>query len=96
MNALLSLLASIPSSAVEIPKAEINNAQLQGAISVILAVAGVVAVIFIILGGLRYTISQGNPQDLEKGKNMIIYALVGLFFVMFAFLIVQFISGEIF
>jgi len=27
---------------------------------------------------------------------MIIYALVGLFFVMFAFLIVQFISGEIF
>lgn len=93
---LQQFVASIPKNAVDIPKAEINDAQFQAAVSTILAIAGIVAVIFVILGGIRYSISQGNPQDLNKGKDMIIYALVGLFFVIFAFVIVQFVTANIF
>lgn len=93
---VVALLASIPKTAVDIPKAELNDAQFQNIISTVLAVAGVVAVIFIILGGIRYAISQGNAQDLNKGKDMIVYALVGLFFVIFAFVIVQFVTANIF
>lgn len=93
---LVQWVAAISGSDVNIPKAEINDAQLGGIISTILVIAGIVAVIFIILGGIRYAISQGNPQDLEKGKDMIVYALVGLFFVIFAFVIVQFVTANIF
>ncbi len=96
MNTLVSLLAAISSDAVNLPKAEINDAQFQGALSAVLGVAGVVAVIFVILGGIKYSISQGNPGDLEKAKDMIVYSLVGLGFVIMAFTIVQFVTANLF
>lgn len=95
-SVILNLFAAISKDAVNIPKAEINAAQFQGIFSLILAVAGAVAVIFIILGGVKYSISQGNPGDLEKAKDMIVYSLVGLGFVIMAFTIVQFVTANLF
>lgn len=93
----LDLFAAISSSEIKnIPKAELNSIQFQGLLSTILAIAGIVSVIFIIVGGLRYATSQGNAGDLEKAKDIIIYALVGLFFVMFGFVIVNFVIGNLF
>ena len=91
-----ALIYAISKSSVDIPKPELNNDQFSNIISTVLAVAGAVAVIFVVLGGLRYTISQGNAQDVQKGKDMIVYALVGLAFVILAFTIVQFLTNEIF
>lgn len=96
MNALLLTLAAISKDSVNIPKAELSDNQFQGILSVILGVAAIVAVIFIILGGIRYAISQGNASDLQKGKDMIVYALVGLGFVIMAFTIVQFVTANLF
>lgn len=97
MNQLISaLFAAISADSVKIPKAEINAAQFENALSVILAVAGAVAVIFIVLGGIKYSISQGNASDLEKAKDMIVYSLVGLGFVIMAFTIVQFVTANLF
>lgn len=87
---------AISKDAVDIPKAEINASQFSGLFSTVLAVAGMAAVIFIILGGIRYSISQGNASDLQKGKDMIVYALVGLVFVILAFSIVQLVTFRIF
>ena len=95
-NLFYTLVAAISADDVNIPKAEINNAQFQGALSLILGIAGIVAVIFIILGGIKYSISQGNASDLEKAKDMIVYSLVGLGFVIFAFTIVQFVTANLF
>ena len=97
MNQLVStLFAAISSDSVNIPKAEINAAQFENIFSVILAIGGAVAVIFVVLGGIKYSMSQGNASDLEKANDMIVYALVGLDFVILAFTIVQFVTANLF
>lgn len=89
-------MAAISKDDVNIPKAELNNAQFSSLLSIVFAIAGIVAVIFIIIGGIRYAISQGNATDLQKAKDIIVYALVGLFFVIFGFLIIQFVTANLF
>lgn len=93
---VLEILAAIPADQVNIPKAEINGVQFQNLFSVVLGIAGIVAVIVVIIGGIRYSISQGNSGELQKAKDIIVYALVGLFFVMFGFVIIQFVTGRVF
>lgn len=44
----------------------------------LLRVAGIVAVIFVIVGAFRYVTSQGNPDDTAGAQNTIINALIGL------------------
>lgn len=79
-----------------IPTVEANQVTVDAALTLVLGIAGIVAVIFIIIGGMRYALSQGNATDLQKGKDIIVYALVGLFFVMFAFVVVQFATANLF
>jgi hypothetical protein len=45
---------------------------------IIAVVAGVAAVIIIILGGLRLIQSGGNPENIAGARRSIIYALVGI------------------
>lgn len=44
----------------------------------ILGLAGAVAVLFLIIGGVQYVISAGNPTSAEKAKKTIIFALIGI------------------
>jgi hypothetical protein len=90
------LAISIPQDQTKIPKAELDAAQFQNITNIVFALAAIVAVIFIILGGYRYSISQGNANDLQKGKDMIVYSLVGLGIVLFGFIIVQFVTARLF
>ena len=55
---------------------------------IILAMS-VVAVIFIIIGGINYTISAGDPGKIKKAKDTILYALIGLIICALAFMIVN-------
>lgn len=87
---LAVLVASVPKDAVNnIPQVSASQSQVVNAFNAVLAIAGAVAVIFVILGGLRYATSQGNSDALRSAKEMIIYALVGLVVVAIAFGIVQ-------
>lgn len=54
-------------------------------------VVGVIAVIMIIIGGFHYMTSQGSPEKVQKGKNTILYGIVGMIIVLSAFAIVNFI-----
>jgi len=40
-------------------------------------IAGSIALIFIIIGGIMYMVSAGNKEMMERGKNTLIYALAG-------------------
>ncbi len=40
--------------------------------------AGIAAVIMIIIAGLQFVTSSGDPAKTQSAKNMIIYALIGL------------------
>lgn len=66
-----------------------------GAIRWIIAVVGIVSVIFVVYGGITYATSAGDPGKLQKAKNMILYALIGLAVVALASVITAFVSNTI-
>ena len=72
-----------------------ENAVLTGVLNAAYAAAGIVAVIVIIIAGIFYSMSRGNPEQIKKAKNAIIYAVVGLVFVMSAFAITWFVSNSV-
>jgi hypothetical protein len=59
-------------------------------ISTLLVVLGMIAVIVIIIGGIRYTTSNGDQSAIKSAKNTILYAVVGLVVAILAFAIVNF------
>ncbi len=56
---------------------------------------GIIAVLFVIIGGINYSISQGDPNKVKKAKETIIYALVGLIVSLLAFSITSFVLGAL-
>ncbi|MBQ7202034.1 hypothetical protein IJS18_01430 [Candidatus Saccharibacteria bacterium] len=55
------------------------------------SVAGIVAVIFIIVGGVGYMTSAGDPSKLQKAKKTILYAVIGLIIVALSAVIINFV-----
>lgn len=56
---------------------------------------GAIAVLFLIIGGLRYVISQGDPKNVEGAKNTILYAIVGIVVAILSFAAVQFVLNAL-
>jgi hypothetical protein len=46
------------------------------------------AVVFVVLGGVQLTVSRGNPEALTKGKDTIIWSLIGVVVAVMAFSLV--------
>lgn len=61
----------------------------------IIAVAGVIAVIFIIVSGVTYMTSAGDPGKIQKAKSTLLYSVIGLIVVALAYAIVNFAIGAI-
>lgn len=68
-----------------------NNDTLQQGLGLVYFVAGIVSVIIIIMGGVRYTMSGGDSGKVASAKNTIIYAVAGLVVVLIAAAVTQFI-----
>ena len=66
--------------------------QIQNAINTLLFVIGVVAVIMIIIGGIKYTLSNGDSAQITSAKNTILYAVIGIVVALLAYAIVNFVS----
>lgn len=60
-------------------------------VKVLLFIIGAISVIMIIIGGLRYVVSQGDSGAITSAKNTILYAVVGLLVALFAYAIVNFV-----
>ena len=50
---------------------------------------GLVAVIMIIYGGVLYVTAAGNQENIDKGKKIIMYAVVGIVIILLAFALVN-------
>lgn len=59
--------------------------------NVLLFLAGAIAVIVIIYGGIRYATSTGDAARVKQAKDTILYGVIGLVVSILAFAIVQFI-----
>ncbi len=64
-------------------------------VDILLRVAALVAVGYVIFGGVKYTISQGEPQALADARSTIIGSLVGLAIATIATALVSFIGNKI-
>ena len=64
-------------------------------VSGIVGALGLVAVIFIVVGGINYMTSQGDPSKLKKAKDTILYAAIGLIIAVLAFAIVNFVIRNV-
>lgn len=67
------------------------NTIIRTIINAIIFVIGMVAVVMIILGGVNYATSQGDPGKVKKGKDTIMYGIIGLVIAILAFAIVNFV-----
>jgi hypothetical protein len=60
-------------------------------INTALFILGMVAVLMIVIGGIRYTTSAGNPSQTKSAKDTILYAVIGLVVAIMAYTIVNFV-----
>ncbi len=56
---------------------------------------GAIAVLFLIIGGLRYVVSNGDPKAVEGAKNTILYAIVGIVIAILSFAAIQFVINAL-
>ena len=64
---------------------------IQKIINAIIVILGIVAVIVIIVGGVQYMTSNGDAGKVQKAKNTILYAAIGLIICVLAAAIVNFV-----
>lgn len=62
--------------------------------SLLLFIVGAIAVIMLIIGGLRYVISGGDASQVQSAKNTILYALVGIVVAILAYAAVNFVVNS--
>lgn len=63
-------------------------------VDILLRLAGIVAVVFVIVGGAQYITSQGSPDATAKAQSTIINALIGLIVAVTAIVFVTFIGNR--
>ena len=57
--------------------------------NILIAVVAIVAVIFIVIGGLQYVVSGGDEERVKKARDQLIYGIVGLVVALLAFGVVS-------
>ena len=63
--------------------------------NVLLFLIGAIAVIMLIIGGIRYVISGGDQAQVTSAKNTILYAVVGIVVAFLAFAAVRFVTNSL-
>jgi amino acid transporter len=63
--------------------------------STILFLVGIVAVLFLIIGGFQYITASGNPEQVETAKKTIMYAIIGIIVCLLSYAVVYFVIGRI-
>jgi len=96
MLARLFLLANdlAPNGPSDLGLPEITiDGGIKSVLNIVFFIAGLLSVIFIIIGGLKYTLSGGDASGIKSAKETITYAIVGLVVTLLAFGIINFVTG---
>lgn len=83
--------ASSDSQVCQSQKKDNANKMIKTVINTLLYVLGVIAVIMIIIGGLRYVTSSGDASHVKAAKDTILYSVVGLVVAILAYTIVNYV-----
>lgn len=64
---------------------------LKAVLNILSVIAGVAGIIMVIISGMRFITSSGDPQSVSGAKKTLIYAMVGLVVVAVSQLLVHFV-----
>lgn len=78
-----------------LPHVNGSQNQIQEILQILFGVIGALAFLFMVIAGLRFVISSGDPQDTARAREAIIYSLVGLALAMSAEIIVTWVVGQL-
>ena len=59
--------------------------------NILLFIIGAIAVIMLVIGGIRYTTSNGDSNQVTAAKNTILYAIIGIIVAILAYAVVNFV-----
>jgi len=95
-DALSDACDGAPNSAlcIEMKKKGQFEANIKIIVNTLLYVLGAVSVLVIIVAGIMYTTSVGDPALITKAKNILLYAVVGLVVAISAYAIVNFVISR--
>jgi len=71
-----------------------NNGTFSTITNVLLFIIGAIAVIMIVIGGMRYVLSGGDSNQITAAKNTILYAIIGIVVAILAYAAVNFVIGS--
>ena len=63
-------------------------------INTLLFILGAIAVIMIVIGGIKYTLSNGDASSIKSAKDTILYSVIGLVVDLLAYAIVNFVVDQ--
>jgi uncharacterized membrane-anchored protein len=78
-----------------IPKVSVNATTVGNILSAVFTLVGGLAVLFLLIGAVRYVTSNGDQGQMTQAKNTILYAVIGIVVSLSAFAIVQFEVGQL-
>lgn len=96
----MSLIATVQLFAEQVKapdtifKVDLTDTTVQNIFNVVLALAGALAVVFIVFGGIKYMLSQGDQNRVKQAKDTILYAAIGIVIVIVSFMLVNFVIGK--
>lgn len=68
---------------------------IKSVVSFLFWLIGILSVIMIIFGGIKYTTSAGDSGKLQSAKNTILYSVIGLAVAILALAIVNFVVDKV-
>lgn len=66
------------------------DASVKNIVNILLYLLGAIAVVMIVIGGIRYATSNGEASSIKSAKDTILYAVIGLIVAIMAYAIVNF------
>lgn len=74
-----------------------NNLQgfIKNIVNILLYIIGAIAVLMIIIGGLRYVISGGDSGQTKSARDTVLYAVIGLVIAVMSYAIVNFVVVQL-
>jgi hypothetical protein len=68
--------------------------QIRIVVNILLFILGAIAVVMIIIGGIRYATSNGDSSQIKTAKDTILYAVIGLIVAILAYAIVDWVIHQ--
>lgn len=90
----LEILTVLAQFDTNLPDVNADNL-IPGIITFLSALAAALAVLFIVIGALKYSTSAGDPSKAATAKQTIFYAAVGLALVTLTYTVISFVIGAV-